>query len=294
MRKKSLFSVIAIVVIVCFALVLMCGAGVLTREEDTAAASAEPGLQVTGSEEIVSIDPVLYVNDECIDACMLISGEPYVDIAAFCDALGLAAAVSGDGVNVVVNDNGVALTAEVGARYLVCNERYFYLADGVCQIDGKPAVSVELLADLLGVSAQWDTDANVITVLGDSISPVLNGSRVYDDNDLYWLSRFIYAEAGDEDLDTQVALAQLVLNRVDSELYAEDNIYDVIFSKNQFDAVINGMIYMTPDEQAEVAAKLALEGADLVGNATEFCVGTQESSLEFVIQIGSYRFYGAA
>ena len=39
--------------------------------------------------------------------------------------------------------------------------------------------------------------------------------------------------------------------------------YDVIFEKNQFDVVINGMIYMEPEESACVAACLALEGVDV-------------------------------
>jgi spore germination cell wall hydrolase CwlJ-like protein len=39
--------------------------------------------------------------------------------------------------------------------------------------------------------------------------------------------------------------------------------------------VINGMIYMTPDEQSQVAAKLALEGADIVSGATYFADAEQ-------------------
>ena len=61
------------------------------------------------------------------------------------------------------------------------------------------------------------------------------------------------------------------MNRVASDVFPTQNsIYSVIFAKSQFDVVTSGSIYDTPSAEAIVAAKLALEGYNIVPDALFF------------------------
>jgi len=86
-------------------------------------------------------------------------------------------------------------------------------------------------------------------------------------DDLYWLSRLVYAEVGadwmDDELQQQVA--SVVLNRRDSEVYA-DTIYDVIFEQvngvYQYEPAYNGGIYVNPNYRAvENALSVLINGS---------------------------------
>lgn len=60
----------------------------------------------------------------------------------------------------------------------------------------------------------------------------------YTEEDLYWLSKIIIAEAGGEDAAMMTGVGEVILNRVESDLY-NDTIYDVIYECT----VVNGVIY---------------------------------------------------
>lgn len=84
-------------------------------------------------------------------------------------------------------------------------------------------------------------------------------AMAYTDEDLLWMARIIYAEAGGESLQCQIAIGTTVLNRVESDLFP-DTIYDVIFAPNQFSPVKSGTIYNTPSAASYEAARRCLEG----------------------------------
>lgn len=86
----------------------------------------------------------------------------------------------------------------------------------------------------------------------------------YSAEDLYWLSRLVYAEAGSENCsdELQRAVASVAVNRTKHILYA-DTIKGVIFEKQagrlQYGCTRNGMIYLEPDERAIKNATYVLE-----------------------------------
>ena len=89
---------------------------------------------------------------------------------------------------------------------------------------------------------------------------------------LYWLSRIISAESRGEPLEGQIAVGNVVLNRVDSPDFP-DTIYGVIFDDRwggQFTPVRNGTIYQEPTEQSIQAAKLCLEGVNVAKDSLYF------------------------
>ena len=87
-----------------------------------------------------------------------------------------------------------------------------------------------------------------------------------------WLSRIISAESRGESLRGQVAVGNVILNRVASGQFP-DTIRDVIFDRKdavQFEPVANGTIYSEPTAQSVLAARLALNGTSVVGNSLYF------------------------
>ncbi|MGQ9778402.1 MAG: cell wall hydrolase [Bacillota bacterium] len=80
------------------------------------------------------------------------------------------------------------------------------------------------------------------------------------------LGHLIYGEARGEPYIGQVAVGAVVMNRVESPLFP-NTIPEVIFQPGAFDAVTDGQIYLTPDEEAIRAAKAAIAGWDPIGGA---------------------------
>jgi N-acetylmuramoyl-L-alanine amidase len=237
----------------------------------------------------------LYVDEAQQGLCSLVEGVPYVSVAGFCQALGLEAQPSIRGDTLTLQTEGVSLTATAGQIYFVCNGRYLYVETGVLSQEGDILLPVEALVKCLGVSVSWDQITWRITVTATDISPLESGDTFYDETDVYWLSRVIYAEAGNQPLLGQIAVGDVVMNRMKDPAFAsQDSVYDVIFAKNQFEVVINGMIYMTPDEQSQVAAKIALEGVDVVSGATYFATYELGAGYECVTWIGAHCFMTAA
>lgn len=77
------------------------------------------------------------------------------------------------------------------------------------------------------------------------------------------LARLVHAEAKGEPYEGKVAVAQVVLNRVEDERFP-DSIRQVIYEKKQFQPVDNGSINIPADNEAKKAVKeaIAMEGQD--------------------------------
>jgi N-acetylmuramoyl-L-alanine amidase len=81
------------------------------------------------------------------------------------------------------------------------------------------------------------------------------------------LARAVYSEARGEPFQGQVAIAAVILNRVEHENFP-DSISDVIFQPSAFTAVQDGQFWLTPDSSAYEAVEKALAGNDPSGGAT--------------------------
>ncbi|MDD3347159.1 cell wall hydrolase [Oscillibacter sp.] len=146
---------------------------------------------------------------------------------------------------------------------------------------GRTFVPLRLVSNLLGGAAVTSADAS------------------YDAVELYWLSRIISAESRGEPLEGQIAVGNVVLNRVDSTDFPA-SIPSVVFDKTdavQFEPVANGTVYDLPTDQSVEAAMRALDGESTVGDALYFYapalsggVWINESRTYFTT-IGCHRFY---
>jgi len=86
----------------------------------------------------------------------------------------------------------------------------------------------------------------------------------YNESESYLLGRLVHGEARGEPYVGKVAVAAVVLNRVRSPLFP-NTIAGVIYQAGAFDAVADGQINLTPDEDSLRAARDALAGWDPSG-----------------------------
>ena len=121
----------------------------------------------------------------------------------------------------------------------------------------------------------------------------------YDADEVYWLSRIISAEAKGEPMKGQIAVGNVVLNRVRSSAYP-NTIYGVIFDRKhgtQFSPVSFGTIYQKPTASAEIAAKICLEGYSLSEDILFFLNPRASTNFwivknrPFAFTIGNHDFY---
>ena len=190
---------------------------------------------------------------------------------------------------------GLKLCIKPGAKYIVANGRYLYVPDGVKVEDTHILVPVRTLCQALGATVTWDAATSTASIIAGG-TPIQSGDSYYNSNDLYWLSRIIYAESGNQSLEGKIAVGNVVLNRVASPQFP-NTVYDVIFQRNQFTPASSGTIKRTPNEESVIAAKLCLDGANTAGNALFFVNPTVSPNswaarnCTLVATIGAHAFF---
>ena len=108
-------------------------------------------------------------------------------------------------------------------------------------------------------------------VVGESTAAALGvtlagsvSAASYNESETYLLGRLVHGEARGEPYVGKVAVAAVVLNRVKSPSFP-NTISGVIYQSGAFDAVSDGQINLTPDEDSLRAARDALNGWDPTG-----------------------------
>ncbi|MCA1039782.1 spore cortex-lytic enzyme [Bacillus infantis] len=88
----------------------------------------------------------------------------------------------------------------------------------------------------------------------------------FSQNDIQLMANAVYGEARGEPYTGQVAVAAVILNRVQSATFP-NTVSGVIFEPRAFTAVADGQIWLTPNETAKEAVMDAMNGWDPTGNA---------------------------
>lgn len=223
--------------------------------------------------------------------CHLEGGVTYVPLRALLDALGgwelawdadLRAAVA------VSGDSRLTASPAAGAVMLDGETRpgKVYIREGITY------VPLRITVELLGGGVEWDTYLQG--------AAVTSRSAAHNAVDYYWLSRIISAESRGEPLEGQIAVGNVVLERVESPDFP-DNIPDVVFQEAdgvvQFEPVENGTVYLEPTEQSQEAARRALEGERALEGAMFFYAPALSEGMwingnrTYLTTIGCHRFY---
>ncbi len=187
--------------------------------------------------------------------------------------------------------DGVQVDAVVGNAYFAVNDRYFYAPELVAAEQDLLLLPAEPLAQALGCALTTDPQTSVLD-LAQVGQPATAGT--YPEDDLYWLSRAIYAESGNQPMKGRIAVGTVILNRVADPAFPS-TVREVIFAPRQFSPVDNGTIYLTPDTESVIAAKLCLDGAREAENCLYFNVTSMVSWADrartLSCTIGDHNFY---
>lgn len=128
--------------------------------------------------------------------------------------------------------------------------------------------------------------------------------RFLEEDELEVLQRIVEAEAGNEDEEGKLLVANVVLNRVDSDSFP-GTVTEVVFQQSkgvtQFSPVASGRIYSVEVSEETIAAvERALAGEDISQGALYFAARKYASSkkmrwfdekLTFLFRHGGHEFY---
>ena len=192
---------------------------------------------------------------------------------------------------------GLEIVAGDGCYVTYANGRtLFNTTPNVIMSDGRLYIPASVFAKAVGMTV--DVSGSGLKISG-SYNPLVSADKFYREDEVFWLARIIHAESRGEALIGQIAVGNVVLNRVRSAYYP-NTIYGVIFDRKygvQFSPILDGSIYNTPGYNAVLAAKIALEGYDLSDGAFFFLnVRLATSSWiprtrEYAFTIGNHDFY---
>lgn len=219
----------------------------------------------------------------------------YVSLRNVSSSLDSSAVITWENNTAYVSTERFLLSAQPGQNYITVNEETISVPYGVKLEQGRVLVPIRVLAQAFNASVYWSPITGEVSVN----SNVEDQPSNYNTDDLYWLSRIISAESQGESLDGKIAVGNVVLNRVASSDFP-DTIYDVIFDSRwggQFEPVRNGTIYNNPTEDSIRAAKLCLEGANVVGDSLYFLAPALAQNFwvpqnrEYIATIGCHEFY---
>lgn len=266
-----------------------------------AALLCSSALAVNGEASAEYREIPLYVDGIRAGSGYMTEGTTYIPLRAFLEALQLDAEIHWDHENgmAVITMEELELSVGAEAEYMCANGRYFYIDGGAHNLNGTIMVPIRELAKIFGVTVEWSSEYWTMNIDSGSVDVIEMDEDYYNEDDLYWLSRIIYAESGNQPLAGQIGVGNVVLNRVADET-CPDTIYDVIFDTKhgvQFSPVASGTIYNTPDEEAVIAAKLVLEGYVTVGESIFFVnpvIGAGSwfaNHRTFITAIGDHYFY---
>lgn len=226
-------------------------------------------------------------------------GECYVSVEDFLAQAQPQAVVSqvegGISVSASTGTETLEMSVYDGASYVVANDRYLYLPNGVVNLNGELAIPVSTMAKILNLNQVWDEETGYIRLYTQQGQAYITpGSVYYNTDDYYWLSRIIYAESGNQPLAGKIAVGNVVMNRVASYKFP-NTVKGVIFQTNQFSPAASGSIYRDPNWDSQVAAKLVLDGAVVLDNALFFNRAGLNSyasrNRAYVATIGAHAFY---
>ncbi len=240
------------------------------------------------------------INDEPLPQDVpfrIVDGVSYVSYVHVVQALYPDATAQWVDDRAIATAQGLDLQFPICQNYMIANGRYLYLPQGYLLENALILVPARPLCAALGASVSWDPVGGNVVITAGEAGPIASGEDTYNADDLYWLSRIIYAESGNQSLEGKIAVGNVVLNRAASSDFP-NTVEEVIFQKNQFSPAASGSIYREPNAESVIAAKLCLDGANTAGNALWFhnpkivrsCWATRHGT--YITTIGAHAFYG--
>ena len=229
----------------------------------------------------------------------LIDSVTYVPLRAYSEKMGAESIVwNAKTRTATVKKGKIEIKVTDGTSFIDAAGRILYCPTQIRNIGDRLFVPIRAISTALSLDVEWD-EATRSALVSDSQTQFVSGSKYYNQNDVYWLSRIINAEAEGEPFLGKIAVGNVVLNRKASPSYP-NTVYGVIFDRKhgtQFSPVSYGTIYNTPTAESIVAAKICLEGYTL-SNEILFFVNPKyatsswiSNNRPFAFRIGNHYFF---
>ncbi len=222
-----------------------------------------------------------------------IDGNTYVPMFKFADWLGNFKYSSSSSYGIRssrIEGENLEITATENSLYISANGRFFYTGAEVLEINGELYIPIRPLVKALNCYVYEGSNGKFRVSSGDT-RRLKNASQFYREDEVYWLSKIISAEARGESLEGKIAVGNVILNRVRAKQYP-NTIYGVIFDKKygvQFAPTANGTIYNAPTYESIIAAKICLEGYSLSNDILYF-VNPRYAQSSWISQNRPYAF----
>ena len=201
---------------------------------------------------------------------------------------------------VTVEYDGKSLETYIDTNNAQINNKWVNMPCDAVISDDKAYVGLRFICDFFGADVNWNKMTHTAEINKDGLTVEKRYIEdSYTSSDLEWLAKIVHAEAGGEPDNGKIAVANVVINRIESKDFP-DTIYDVVFDRKygvQFTPVANGAIYNNPSIQSYHSAKKAMFGENVVGNSLYFCnLKTSTNSWIpnnriFYKKIGKHSFY---
>ncbi len=241
----------------------------------------------------------LYLGNRSIkEKAYLINDTTYIPLRTTTEIAGATVTYNANTRTATVTMDGLYMTVTDGSYIIYANERpILSKTPAVILSDGRMYVPVRSIAKALSLDVEWLPSREVI--LSGNATPLVHAKNYYRYDELLWLSRIISAESQGESLIGQIAVGNVVLNRVAHRDFP-NSIYGVIFDRKhgiQFTPVANGTIYNEPTYTATLAAKICLEGVSLNSNVLFFMEPNKSTSSwiknnrKYAFSIQNHDFY---
>ena len=258
----------------------------------------------TGAKNTFFAPVCVTVNGEYVKTknhAYLKQGVTNVSLRDIGDIFGASVSWNGQTSTAAIDLGNTHISITKGKNTASVNGKSVVLDTNAVIVNDRIYVPLRFLSEALGADVTWKSDtltANITSQKAE-VPKHLKGSAPYTADELYWLSRIVSAEAQGEQNRGKVAVANVILNRVESDDFP-NTIYGVIFDRNygvQFTPIADGSIYKNPTTDSVTAAKRALLGEDVSSECLYFLnpvTATNSWIIEnrtFYKTIGNHDFY---
>ncbi|NLP46816.1 MAG: LysM peptidoglycan-binding domain-containing protein [Epulopiscium sp.] len=169
------------------------------------------------------------------------------------------------------------LRLPIGSKTIFKNTTTVDVDAPITTYQSRTFVPLRFISEVFDCEVRWEESTYSIYISSKDYVPT-NESNTnistpsYSEEDLYWLSRIVEAEAKGEPYEGKLGVANCVINRKKSPEFP-NTIKGVVFDRNygyQYTPVANGTIYNNPSADSIRAAKEALSGKNNVGRCMYF------------------------
>lgn len=184
--------------------------------------------------------------------------------------------VNSEAIAMLEKDDQIYVTETLDGWYgVLVNENWYgYISAEYLSVEYKLDTAITIEEEMERIAAAKAAEAEAVqATAGTTVETTQQAPTQASYDDAYLLACLISMEAGYEPYEGQLAVANVVLNRLHSGYYGS-TISDVIYAKGQFPSatgsVMTGYLNNGPLPQAQQAANEALSGVNNIGSYTCF------------------------